>query len=34
MSEHILCECLMLKKTKMQTLDFVGTDPNQMKGQD
>ncbi len=27
-SEHIVCECLVLKYIRMQTLDFARRDPN------
>ncbi len=29
--EHILCECLVLEKIKMQTLGFARVDPDQIK---
>ncbi len=31
MLEHILCECLVLEKISMQTLDFVRMDSDQIK---
>ncbi len=30
-SEHILCECLMLEKIRIQTLGLARMDPNQIK---
>ncbi len=30
-SEHILCECPMLEKIRMQTLGFVRMDPDQVR---
>ncbi len=31
MSERILCECLVLKKIRMQTLGFARMNPDQIK---
>ncbi len=31
MSEHILCECLVLEKISMQTLGFTRMDPDKIK---